>query len=427
MKKAKSFTAKRILAALLTAALVLTATAIAPVFADSGFELWDDYGYGVRSQIDRITADGADIAGGSPGDYLSKNKYTVAGVYDTLTFEGWAGYDQIVMAVGYALDGGENVLTGTTTPAEEGSHAATYGGDNAFYYSIDVPVTGIKEKTRISLIAKLEDDTVVALHRFDVFIQEKAEKIKKKDVALTQGGTGTPICFSDYGEVAFKIHIEEQWRLGQFVVVNSPTWDMVGAGLKAEIFKWDTDYGKTQSGKPLGTCYIEDHINCTSMVLELGYIPEGDYLIILSDFELKIGGYDATGPVASQKDTFKYFVDGYETDTGIPQLMMVLYDNTEPPEITAAPATEEPATEVPATAEPATEVPATDVPATAQPTDKPVSEPTAATMTDPGDNMEKTDGGNKALPIILGVIGGVAVIAGVIIAVVASKKKKAGK
>ncbi len=403
-------------------ALVLIMTAGIAAFADSGYETWDDYGYGVRSQVDEIFADGKSISGGSAGDYLSVNQYIIAGKYETLTFKGWAGYDQVITGVGYAIDGGENVFGGELIPAAADSHAAAYGGDNVTYYSIDVPVAGITEKTRLTLLAQLEDGTAVALNRYDVFVQEKKEQIVQKEVALTQGGTGRPICFSDYGSVAFKIHIPEQWRLGQFVVINSPTWDMTGAGLTADIYKWDTDYDTTLKGKSLSTCLIEDHINCTSMVITFGYVPEGDYLVEFTDFELKIGGYEANGPTSEQASTFKYFVDELEETSGIPQLKMVLYDNTVPPQITEAPATEVP-TEAP-TAAP-TDVP-TDVPdkATDAPVEDKTQEPADNDATpEPGnDDDAPKKSGNVVLPIVLGAVG-VAVIAAA--AVLILKKKKA--
>ena len=429
---------KKLITLIVAIAIVLSVSALHysnPVAAStsSGYETWDDYGYGVRSQLDEIIADGQSLTGGSAGDYLSINQYTVSGKYETLTFKGWCGYDMPVAGIGYTINGGENVFNGEFTAAEAESHAATYGGDFAIYYSVDVPVSGITEKTRITLIALLEDDTAVALNRYEIYVQEKQEQIVKKDVAITEGGTGQPICFSDYGSVAFKIRIDENWRLGQFVVINSPTWDMTDAGLTACIYKWDNDIDTTLKGKELGTCIIEDHINCTSMVLTFGYIPAGDYLIEFTDFELKIGGYVSNGPTASQKDSFKFYLDGYESDSNIPQLKMVLYDNTVPPEITAAPETPIP-TENPTAAptDTATDVPsdnATDEPAV---TDSPAvtadqsatdNNGQGGTATQAPESDSKSSGNNSALPIILGIIGAL-IVAAVIAAVILSKKKK---
>ncbi|MBO7407205.1 MAG: PT domain-containing protein [Clostridia bacterium] len=412
-------------------ALVLLAGLTTIASAESGYTTWDDYGYGVRSQVDSIKGDGNSVTEGlQPGDYLSSNKFTISGKYTTLSFEGWAGYDQPIMKVGYAFNDGENVLDGTVIDVEPESHAALYGGDNVKYYNIDVPVGGITEKTKITLLAELEDETVVALNRYDLYFDTEVKVTKKKNVGITSGGTGTPVCFSDFDAVAFKIRIEDEWRLGQFTVVNAPTWDMVGAGLTARIYKWDTDYDTTVKGKVLDTCVIEDHINCTSMVVEFGYIPAGDYLIEFSDFELKIGGYDATAVAAAQKDAFKFFLDGVEEDSGYPQLKMVLYDNTNPPEITPEPATPEP-TEAP------TEAP-TDVPteaATDNKTDAPAateqggqeggqtSEPqTTEPAGDKDDKDSKGDGVKKWIWIpIVGVCVAAAAVTGVVIA---KKRKK---
>ena len=399
---------------------------ISKVRAAADYTTWDEYGYGVRSQVDSIKGDGNSVTEGlQPGDYLSSNKFTISGKYSTLSFEGWAGYDQVMTKVGYTIDDGENVLNGTMRDVGPEEHAAIYGGDNVKYYQIDVPVGGVTNKIKITLLAELEDETVVCLNRYDLYFESEVKEVKKKNVGITSGGTGTPICFSDFDSVAFKIRIDEEWRLGQFTVVNSPTWDMVGAGLTARIYKWDKDYDTTVKGKVLDTCVIEDHINCTSMVIEFGYIPAGDYLIEFSDFELKIGGYDATSVASAQQGAFKYFQDGEEEDSGYPQLKMVLYDNTNPPEITPEPATPEP---------------------TAAPTDAPTDAPTEKTNPDGGqtsaptdnggdkdtgkdtgdkDNSDKKDSDNKdkkVLPIVLGCVGAAAVAA--VVGVIIAKKRK---
>ncbi|MBP5633016.1 MAG: hypothetical protein J6Y21_09690 [Clostridia bacterium] len=410
--------------ALLVATLTVSLFGYGVVSASGNYESWDDYGYGVRSQIDKIIADGADISNGAPGDYLALNKYTVYGRYDTLVFEGWAGYDMPIVAAGYTINDGENVFEGQLIEAEEGSHAAQFGGDNVTYYSITVPVTEYTEKTKITLLAKLEDDTAVALNRYDVYYQEKKPEAKKKSVGLTTGGTGTPVCFSDYNSVAFTFKVEEGWRLNQFIVVNAPTWDMIGAGLTARIYKWDKDYETTLKGKCIDTCVIEDHINCTSMVVSFYYIPAGEYLIEFSDFELKIGGYDSTGVVPDQKDIFKYFTDGEIADTNPPQLKMVFEDDSIPPEITPAPTeapTPEP-TEAP-TEKPTEEPVATDAPVTtdapeasdeAKVTDKPAEEP--------GEKTSEANNNKWVAPVII--IAAVVLCAAVAGIIIAKKKKK---
>ena len=418
----------KILTASLALALLFTVLfGYGIVSASGNYELWDDYGYGVRSQIDRIIADGTDISNGAPGDYLALNKYTIYGRYDTLVFEGWAGYDMPMYAVGYTINDGENILEGTLTEVEEGSHAAQYGGDNVSYYSISVPVTEYKEKTKITLLAKLEDDTVVTLNRYDVFYQENKPETKKKTVGLTTGGTGTPVCFSDYASVAFKFKVDEGWRLHQFIVINAPTWDMIGAGLTARIYKWDKDYTTTVNGKCIDTCVIEDHINCTSMVVSFYYIPAGEYLIEFSDFELKIGGYDSTGVAPDQRDVFKYFTDGSIADTNPPQLKMVFEDDEIPPEITPEP-TQEPThepTEVPTEAP--TEVP-TEKPTEYdgpehEPGDLPTDPAAAVTPTEIADkNVDKTNNTNPVLIAIIIALVAFIVIAAVILLI--RKKKK---
>ncbi len=365
--------------------------------AESGYETWVDYGYGVRSQVDSIYSGETAIAVGTAGDFLSTNKYLISGEYESLRFEGWCGYDQIITAIGYTINDGENVFDGELIDVEEGSHAANYGGDNVKYYKITVPVKDYKEKIKITLVALLEDETAVAVNRYDVYYQKKTVEVKKKDVALTQGGTGTPVCFSDHEEVGFKIHIDEGWRLGQFVVINSPTWDLDGAGLLATIYKWDTDYDTSSVGKKLGECLIENHINCTSMLIEFGYIPAGDYLITFTDFELKIGGYDATAVAAPQKGHFEYFVDGEKTDEMIPQLKMVLLDNSNPPEITEEPTPEETptpeVTEVPVTEQPEK----TDTPSGTEEPGKPTEAPTPEPVKKKGCGSVLTSFGGLAL------------------------------
>ena len=69
---------KKIITLILTLAVLFTLLAVVS-FADSGYESWVDYGYGVRSQVDDIFADDKSIAGGSAGDYLSTNKYLISG------------------------------------------------------------------------------------------------------------------------------------------------------------------------------------------------------------------------------------------------------------------------------------------------------------------------------------------------------------
>jgi len=404
---------------LLIAFLAITAVLLGTVavYAQGNYETWSDYGYGVRSQIDKISADGEEISQGAPGDYLGRNNYTVYGRYDTLVFEGWAGYDMPIIAAGYTINDGENVFDGQLTAVEQGSHAAQYGGDFVSYYSITVPVSEYKEKTKITLLVKLEDDTAVALNRFDVYYQEKKPATVKKEVVLTSGGTGTPVCFSDNGSVAFKFKVDENWRLNQFVVVNAPTWDTEGAGLTARIYKWDKDYKTTVSGKCIDTCIIEDHINCTSMVISFYYIPAGEYLIELSDFVLKIGGYDSTAVSADQKDVFKYFIDGEPADSNPPQLKLVFEDDSIPPEITAAP-TEVPTSE-PTEAPEITEVPEsdqTDIPEESA-TDVPAVETEKAAETD-------NKSANKASPIMIGLIAfGVLLVIAAVIFLIAKKKK----
>ncbi|MBR7078598.1 MAG: hypothetical protein IKI41_07620, partial [Clostridia bacterium] len=68
--------------------------------AESGYETWVDYGYGVRSQVDSIYSGETAIAVGTAGDFLSTNKYLISGEYESLRFEGWCGYDQIITAIG---------------------------------------------------------------------------------------------------------------------------------------------------------------------------------------------------------------------------------------------------------------------------------------------------------------------------------------
>ena len=105
------------------------------------------------------------------------------------------------------------------------------------------------------------------------------------------------------------------------------------------------------------------------MIIEFSYIPAGDYVITFTDFELKIGGYDATAVAAPQKGLFEYYVDGEKTNEMIPQLKMVLLDNSNPPEITEEPTPEEtPTPEI--TEEPTTEPTVV--------TEKPLLKPTEA-------------------------------------------------
>ena len=169
---------------------------------------------------------------------------------------------------------------------------------------------------------------------------------------------------------------------------------------------------------------IEDHINCTSMVVSFYYIPAGEYLIEFSDFELKIGGYDSTGVVPDQKDIFKYFTDGEIADTNPPQLKMVFEDDSIPPEITPAPTeapTQEP-TEAP-TEKPTEEPVATDAPVTtdapdasdeAEVTDKPAEEP--------GEKTSEANNNKWVAPVII--IAAVVLCAAVAGIIIAKKKKK---
>ena len=150
-------------------------------------------------------------------------------------------------------------------------------------------------------------------------------------------------------------------------------------------------------GKKLGECLIENHINCTSMLIEFGYIPAGDYLITFTDFELKIGGYDATAVAAPQKGHFEYFVDGEKTDEMIPQLKMVLLDNSNPPEITEEPTPEETptpeVTEVPVTEQPEN----TDTPSGTEEPGKPTEAPTPEPVKRKGCGSVLTSFGGLAL------------------------------
>ena len=389
------------------------------VRAAGDYETWSDYGYGVRSQLDRIVADGTDIAQGSAGDYLARNQFTVYGRYDLLVFEGWAGYDMPMIGAGYTVNDGENIFEGQLSEAAAESQAAIYGGDNAGYYSIAVPVSEFKEKVKITLLAKLEDDTAVALNRYDIYFQEKRPQAVTKDVVLTTGGTGAPICFSDYGTVGFRFKVEEGWRLGQFIVVNSPTWDMEGAGLVARIYKWDKDYGTTVKGKCVDTCTIEDHINCTSMIISFYYIPAGEYLIELSDFELKIGGYEATDVAASQKDAFGFFIDGDAADANPPQLKLLLEDDAVPPEVTPAP-TEKP------TAEPADATASSEQ--SPEPTENAAVPGTSAPEATSGQASEPSEKSSGIDPgVLIGIIGGVAAIIAIAVAVILASKLKKSK
>ena len=430
---------RRIAAIIVVIALALTSLGIITVHADLQYTTQTDYDGIIKGQaLDVIQGDGANLfTPGYSGDYLSENKATIYGPFQTVTFSGWFGLeDNEIVEFGYAI--GENApVFDVSFIKEPEAPVKAAGGEYAMRYVIVMDVSALGEElTSIMPVAKLDDGTVLALHYLDLkyTTKEKNQTDKPVTLALTSDRTNDPLNFSSSVSVGFRFVVPEGYKLNTFTVQQAPTWNgpTSGIGCTADIYRWTGDYDETIEADPIGEYVVEDHKDCMSMEIAFdSYVPAGTYLIELTEFTGNLGGWLATEIAPEFADTYCFYQNSYEDEKSVHVKMTVVVDN-DPPAPTEVPPTKEP-TQVPeetATPEPPTEAP-TDAPATEAPTEAPKDEPTKAPESDNTANPAQ-NGGEKgdvkksgpSLGLILGIAGGVIAVAAVIIGVAVSKKKK---
>ena len=208
--------------------------------------------------------------------------------------------------------------------------------------------------------------------------------------------------------------------LYSLALIGAPTWVNKNgdSDVAYEVFKWTGDYEESIDGKVLASGEIFDHADNSDLTIKFGTAMRygSQYLIVLTRSNNGAIGYYEGEP--DYPEGWEFYEVGMPVDS-IPAIK-VAYANVGDlgPEPTDAP------TEAPTEAPPATDAP-TDAPAV---TDAPAKTDAPAPTKDNGSNdntgdKDNKDNKNKALPFII-IGASVLVIAGAVIAIVASKKKK---
>lgn len=427
---------KKFAAILVVLALVLGSLGIISVNADAKYVDQDDYDGVIRGQaLDIIQGDGADLyTPGMTGDFLSENKATVYGPYQTVSMRGWIGVEDVAISqFGYVIGDSDPVFSDDFFHTTE-QPVRDAGGEYAQRFNIAMDVSSVTDgKVTIMPVVRLEDGAVINATFYQIYYSPKAPEViaKPTTFALTEDRTDTPYNFNGHSSIGFRFNVPEGYKLNEFVIIQSPTWNGPGNGIGciASIYQWvGDDYDESVDNDPLDVYEEENHKDCTNLTIEYEYIPAGDYVIELTDFTGNLGGWVATDVSADYADTFLFFVDAMENELPVHVKMSVIPDDN-PPEVTEKP-TKAPATEAPTEAptevstEAPTEVPATDVPATQAPaTDAPATQAPEATEGQ-GDVTPAEKKGGLPAGAIIGIVAGVVVVAAVVAGIIISKKKK---
>jgi hypothetical protein len=208
--------------------------------------------------------------------------------------------------------------------------------------------------------------------------------------------------------------------LYSLALIGAPTWVNKNgdSDVSYEVFKWTGDYEESIDGKVLASGEIFDHADNSDLTIKFGTAMRygNQYLIVLTRSNNGAIGYYEGEP--DYPEGWEFYEVGMPVDS-IPAIK-VAYANVGDlgPEPTDAP------TEAPTEAPPATDAP-TDAPAVTDAlakTDAPAPTKDNGSNDNTGDKDNKGNK-NKALPFII-IGASVLVIAGAVIAIVASKKKK---
>ncbi len=432
---------KKVFSILIAVALLTGLFAVVNVNAEAQYVDQTDFDGNIHGQaLDIIRGDGVDLyTPGQTSDYLFENSNVVHGPFQTVTMRGWFGVDDLaIKQFGYAIGDNAPVFSDdfftTTEDAVIGA-----GGEYALRYEITMDVSALgEEETLLMPVVKLEDDTVLAVTFNKIKYTTKAAPVvaKPETYLLTTGSNGAAYNFNGHMSIGFRFKIPEGYKLSNFIVVQSPTWNgpNEGIGLTASIYTWTgDDYEETIDNDPIAVYEEVDHKDNSNLVITYDYIPAGEYLIELTEFTGNIGGWMAPEINEKYADMFFPYVDEEEVDTCVHVKMAVVVDDNppEPTEVPTAKPTAEPTevpTEAPATEAP-TDVPATDVPATDIPATEAgnATENTAAATDNSGSSDTDTKENNKSntglvVGIIIAAVAVCAIVAGILIA--ASKKKK---
>ena len=254
---------KRTALIIIALALALASLGILTVHADVQYTSQTDYDGTIRGQsLDVIQGDGANLfTPGYTGDYLSENKATIYGQFQTITFSGWFGLDENEIAeFGYAIGDNAPVFDESFIKEPEAAVKAA-GGENAMRYVIIMDVSGAgDEVTHIMPVAKLDDGTVLALHYLDLkySTKEKDETSKPVTLALTSDRTNDPLNFSSSYSVGFRFVVPDGYKLDAFTVQQAPTWNgpTSGIGCTADIYRWIGDYDETIEADPCANGWV---------------------------------------------------------------------------------------------------------------------------------------------------------------------------
>lgn len=120
---------------------------------------------------DNVQMNGAVLGqDGAPLDYLTDHFDVVSGPADSFGVAGWVGCSQDIVAFGYCVDGGEPVLSADykyETQEDVINAAKTMGCDFASRYKIIIDATGIEGNHVYNFLCQLEDGRIFKMSIHD--------------------------------------------------------------------------------------------------------------------------------------------------------------------------------------------------------------------------------------------------------------------
>jgi len=185
---------------------------------------------------------------------------------------------------------------------------------------------------------------ILALLTVTVLLPAGASAADEKDVLFCDGTMqSNPRQFNSYRNVAFRFEVPEGYKLEQFFLLACPTWgDQPNSGFTADIYIWDGRYKSSVSELPFSSCRISNHKDNHRIDLSFGYVPAGQYLIVIHSFTGPIGSWEYMALPAEYVSTWAYYQDGIEETDYLPGTGIKISRDNDPKPVTVPPVTSAP-------------------------------------------------------------------------------------
>ena len=185
---------------------------------------------------------------------------------------------------------------------------------------------------------------ILAVLTVTVLLPARATAADEKDILFCDGTLqGNPHQFNIYRNVAFRFEVPEGYKLEQFFLLACPTWgDQPNAGFTADIYIWDGTYKSSVSVLPFSSCSISNHRDNARIDLSFGYVPAGQYLIVIRSFTGPIGSWEYMALPAEYVNTWAYYQEGIEETDFLPGTGIKISRDKDPKPVTPPPVTSVP-------------------------------------------------------------------------------------